>query len=580
MKHEQNPEDKTRKGAKEHILCNSDGEKMNRHHYSLFVHNCRLVFLLRQEPRGKDLNVFKPAEWRWKIPQVCDGQWHHYAISVNLPQQVHLYIDGKLFVIAKNNPEVIDDWPIHPSKKVHFTKMVVGACWQGGQKHLSQYFKGYLAGLSVLRGKTESDRVIRCLNDCKEKLDFHAMSEMESGMSVAFNSEMTEITINGRNKSEVEHLLRRVGYINTRMFPTPGHRNIRLETDVTCSDGRKLSVPTLNSMIIVAQAEKPIIRITGATSVARSEKNFTRGVKIFKDVMITSETRKEREEMGTKGMENELFKDVASNRYRLDSCMIKAEKSSLDFDVEHLKIPTNLLTDLGLQYVNNDDGLIITGTDTIANYMEVISSIQYVHRRPENINTRNFKLTCSELNGRFVSNSLFVTLEAIHTVKHATVPQAHAEQNRLFAPQPVKGGKITTLRLDQESNSNALYKGPSKSNMGVMLIVVVCVGFLLFMIVLGVIRIRAAHQKTRVVNVDEKPEMEWDNSALTITVNPMEQEEAYGEPNELNALNGSDSETDDDDDDDAHYDPVDDLESSEEETGKAYRDLEWDDSDI
>ncbi len=52
----------------------------------------------------------------------------------------------------------------------------------GGQQQRSQYFKGYLAGLSILRGKTESDRVIRCLNDCKEKLDFHAMSEMETGM--------------------------------------------------------------------------------------------------------------------------------------------------------------------------------------------------------------------------------------------------------------------------------------------------------------------------------------------------------------------------------------------------------------
>lgn len=56
-------------------------------------------------------------------------------------------------------------------------------------------------------------------------------------------------------------------------------------------------------------------------------------------------------------------------------------------------------------------------------------------------------------------------------------------------------------------------------------IIVVCVGFLLFMIVLGVIRIRAAHRRTVVQVEDKMVEMEWDNSALNITVNPMEQKE-------------------------------------------------------
>ena len=61
-----------------------------------------------------------------------------------------------------------------------------------------------------------------------------------------------------------------------------------------------------------------------------------------------------------------------------------------------------------------------------------------------------------------------------------------------------------------------------------IVIIVVCVGFLAFMIVLGVIRIRAAHQRTQEVQVEEKQEMEWDNSALTITVNPMDQEVGFG----------------------------------------------------
>ena len=60
---------------------------MNRHHFAVFVHNCRLVLLLRKGPgHGVDLNTFKPAEWRWKLAQVCDGQWHHYAISVDFPE--------------------------------------------------------------------------------------------------------------------------------------------------------------------------------------------------------------------------------------------------------------------------------------------------------------------------------------------------------------------------------------------------------------------------------------------------------------------------------------------------------------
>jgi hypothetical protein len=55
----------------------------------------------------------------------------------------------------------------------------------------------------------------------------------------------------------------------------------------------------------------------------------------------------------------------------------------------------------------------------------------------------------------------------------------------------------------------------------VTVIIVVCVGFLLFMIVLGVIRIRAAHQRSQQEDLADA-EMAWDDSALNITVNPME----------------------------------------------------------
>lgn len=55
----------------------------------------------------------------------------------------------------------------------------------------------------------------------------------------------------------------------------------------------------------------------------------------------------------------------------------------------------------------------------------------------------------------------------------------------------------------------------------IAIIIVVCIGFLLLMIALGVIRIRAAHMRVQQEEIQET-EMAWDDSALNIIVNPME----------------------------------------------------------
>ena len=36
-----------------------------------------------------------------------------------------------MFVPDEDNMEVLDDWPLHPTDRVHFTKLTVGACWRG-----------------------------------------------------------------------------------------------------------------------------------------------------------------------------------------------------------------------------------------------------------------------------------------------------------------------------------------------------------------------------------------------------------------------------------------------------------------
>lgn len=60
---------------------------MNRHHYALLIHNAKLIFVLRRESEeASDLEVFKQAEWRFKLPQIMDGDWHHYALSMDFPE--------------------------------------------------------------------------------------------------------------------------------------------------------------------------------------------------------------------------------------------------------------------------------------------------------------------------------------------------------------------------------------------------------------------------------------------------------------------------------------------------------------
>lgn len=58
--------------------------EMNRHHYAMFVRNCRLILLLRRDFSEGDLNIFRPAEWRWKLPQVLSL----HAPTYKLPKQL------------------------------------------------------------------------------------------------------------------------------------------------------------------------------------------------------------------------------------------------------------------------------------------------------------------------------------------------------------------------------------------------------------------------------------------------------------------------------------------------------------
>jgi hypothetical protein len=94
-------------------------------------------------------------------------------------------------------------------------------------------------------------------------------------------------------------------------------------------------------------------------------------------------------------------------------------------------------------------------------------------------------------------------------VAHATINKHNVE---------LRPASVVSRDYIPSEHLNLVASGGSHA---VTIIVVVCVGFLLFMIVLGVIRIRAAHHRNSSEEAQDS-EMTWDDSALTITVNPME----------------------------------------------------------
>lgn len=583
-------------GNKEHIMCMSDGEGMNRHHYAFLIHNQKLVFILRRESEdASDLEVFKPAEWRWNLAQIMDGDWHHYAVSVDFPE-VHLYVDGKMFVPDEDNMETLDDWPLHPTDRVHFTKLTIGACWRGLDEKFDGYFQGYLAGLTLLKDKTESDRVIKCLNNCQENLDFHALSEMHSGTSVSFNSEMTEFSITGSNATEIENLVREVAYVNARSFPTPGRRNLNIRTNIHCGNVEEI-LPLVESYIFVEHSNKPVITISGRPVITGSHDDFKTGIDILRDINIrvdfhvppadidessedseevvdnfTSELKKARLEYKlskTTLIQETAAKNDQSNGMLLDMCSIRAEPV-LNFYVEHIDLPKDVIKEFNmkLEGIETAAGLVILNADTIKNYITVLKNIRYTHTETEKLQSRKFVISCSSQSARFVSNEFEVEI-APYRKEPLTIVRAHAQNDQMAQ-------SVLEPQMQQQLSHSGSY---NSTNFGMVAIIVVCVGFLLFMIVLGVLRIRAAHNRTRVLQVDEKQEMEWDNSELNITVNPIDQELFEYEENPLKATTFRDeSDTDDDASSCFHDDDEPDSSEDEEETRK--KTLEWDDSTL
>ncbi|NXA78719.1 CSTN1 protein, partial [Thryothorus ludovicianus] len=559
--------------------------------YALFVHSCRLVLLLRQDP--SQARAYKPAEFHWKLNQVCDKEWHHYVVNVEFPA-VSLYVDG----VSYDPFPVTEDYPLHPSKIE--TQLVVGACWQeytgnendnetvpetsaGGELHMAQFFRGNLAGLMIRSGKLENKKVIDCLYTCKEGLDLQMADGLGKGVKIHMNPSQSSLTVEGDDLERVDKAMQHLSYLNSRQFPTPGIRRLKITSTARCfNEEACVSIPSVEGYVMVLQPEEPKISLSGINHFARSASEFesSEGVSLFPELRIISTITREVEPEGDGGEDPTVQESLVSEEimHNLDMCEVTVLGEELNQEQESLEIDMTRLQQKGIEMSSSNLGMIITGVDTMANYEEVLHLIRYRNWHTAALFDRKFKLVCSELNGRYVSNEFQVEVNVIHTAS----PVEHANH---IAAQPQFIHPVHHSFVDLSGHNLANPHPFSVVPSTATVVIVVCVSFLVFMIILGVFRIRAAHQRTmRDQDTGKDSEMDWDDSALTITVNPMETYEDQHSSEEEEEEEEEESEDGEEDDITSAE-----SESSEEEEGEQEEDqqnvnrqqqLEWDDSTL
>ncbi|XP_059710884.1 calsyntenin-2 isoform X5 [Haemorhous mexicanus] len=563
------------RAEKETILCNSDKTEMNRHHYALYVHNCRLVFLLRKDFDQAD--TFRPAEFHWKLDQICDKEWHYYVVNVEFPV-VTLYMDGTTY-----EPYLVtNDWPIHPS---HIAmQLTVGACWQGGEvtkPRFAQYFHGSLASLTIRPGKIESQKVISCLQACKEGLDINSLESLGQGIKYHFNPSQSVLVMEGDDIENINQALQKVSYINSRQFPTAGVRRLKVSSEVQCfGEDVCISIPDIDAYVMVFQANEPKITITGMDHFARPAAQFEseRGVILLPDIRIVSTVTKMEHSVDLREHDRANKQVIVEEMlHNLDFCDVLVIGAELDPEQECLELDNGELQGKHLDATNSTAGYSIYGVDSMFSYEQVLRQLRYRNWGTSSTSDRKFRVKCSELNGRYTSNEFNLEVNILHSSNSNFMDHVN---HMIFQP------KFLQSVQHPEGSVSAVHSSvvPSVAT----IVIIICVSILVLVVMLGVLRLRSARQHSSLGGHQgtKDNEMDWDDSALTITVNPMEK---YEKPHPTEEESGEED-IDDEEEDTTSAESDDSEEEEEEEEVIVQREdkqnatrqeqLEWDDSTL
>ncbi|KTF90688.1 hypothetical protein cypCar_00032237 [Cyprinus carpio] len=414
-----------------------------------------------------------------------NSEWHHLSLSVQFPS-VTLYVDGVTF-----DPALIHDNGAIPNPAPH-QRLVIGACWEPEEKprdivnntmlesketgKFVSGYKGLLSGVTVRPGNVEPHSVVECLYACREGLDFGDLETLGSGMKVHVNPSQSVLVLEGDDIESFNRAVQQVTYRNSLRFATPGVRPLKLTTSLRCfSEESCLSLRQLEGYLVVLQPDAPQISLSGVgPHLARPAAEFEgpQGVPLFPELRIVC-SLSHAVNTAAQGMEGgALMSDAVA--HTLDGCEVQPLGEELNPEREELLIDMEALKERGLDIINTTAYIAITGAESISVYEDVLRSIRYRLAKGSARFERRFRLSCSEMNGRYTSNELTVEVNFLHSLDSLYHPSHLLASQQQFLHPSHHTGELSGHTLPNP-HRNSVVPGAAT------VIIMVCVGFLVVM---------------------------------------------------------------------------------------------------
>lgn len=127
-------------------------------------------------------------------------------------------------------------------------------------------------------------------------------------------------------------------------------------------------------------------------------------------------------------------------KHRIEACSINVDPP-LNGSYESLLLPIDKMNSLHLYWRESQNGAVIYGVDSVDNYQSILRSMVYRNQEPAYYLERIFKLICSDMNGRLVSNEYSQTLSIIHLNKRTAREEISGAQSEMSAT------KFSNLRM-------------------------------------------------------------------------------------------------------------------------------------